>query len=81
MRRVVIESGIIKKALSYSKKQKIILVVSMKILKSMLFIKDAYTIRYFKFSKVIEILQAAYLKNRGKINLISSLFRSIQADI
>lgn len=81
MRRVIIESGIIKKALERSQKQRILLLLILKILKSMLQIKDHYTIRYLKFSKVIDVLQVAYSKNKGKINLIGSLFKCIRNEI
>lgn len=75
------DSGIVKKALEESKKQRILLLLILKILKAMLQIKDAYTIRYLRSSRVIDVLQCAYSRNRGKVNLINSLFKGIQSDI
>ena len=63
------------------RKQRILLLLILKIFKSMLQIKDMYTIRYLKFSRIIDKLNEAYQNNNNKPNLIGSLFKSIRSDI
>ena len=78
LRRVIIDSGLIKKALQYSSKKTILLLLILKLLKGMLQIKNNNsTVRYLKNSGTIASLQKAYIKNNGKHNLIGSLFLSI----
>ena len=78
LRKVIIDSGIMKKALVYAHKKTIILLLVLKLLKGLLHIKACnYTILYLKRSGVISSLQKAYTINKSKNNIIASLFKSI----
>lgn len=81
LRRVIIDSRLIKKALNHTPRKSIILLLVLKIVKGMLQIKNVYTVRYFNNSGVVPALQKAYARNKGRTNLIGSLYRSIEEDV
>ena len=47
-RRVIIDSRILRRSIKYAQRRTIILVLLLKIVKGMLYIRDAYTVRYLK---------------------------------